>query len=97
MIIIFGVIFININADTSQSDGSESGILAKDYLFYLAFYFLIFAIIFLIRIIIKIYLICKWSNQLIDPTLIESKIDFYSFFTIGLAEIILSIYGIHEW
>ena len=52
-----------------------------------------FSAIFLCRMIKCIYLIRKWKNLAINPTLIEAKIQFYSFFTLGLIEIILQIAG----
>ena len=41
----------------------------------------------------RLYLIKQWKNPKVDPTYIESRIQLYSFFTIGLIELILVIWG----
>ena len=46
-----------------------------------------------VRIIGRLYLICKWRNQKIDPTMIESKCSLYAFFSIGLLELANLIFG----
>ena len=57
-------------------------------------YYVAFAIAVYFRIAIRIYLACKWMNQKIDPSYIESKLRFYQFFSLGLAEFCTQILGI---
>ena len=58
-------------------------------------YYIAFAIAVYFRIMIRVYLICKWMNKKIDPSYIESKLRFYQFFSLGLAEFCTQILGIH--
>ena len=46
-----------------------------------------------IRIIGRTYLICKWRNKNIDPTMIESRCGLYAFFSVGLLELANLIFG----
>ena len=88
---------LNIYTDTSDDKnghGSDSGKIAFDSLFKLSIFFAIFTVLLIIRIISKCYLICQWQNHKVDPTIVESRIQFYGFFTVGLAEFILEIVGL---
>lgn len=67
-----------------------------DYDFHLSMvYFISFSITIFCRILISVYLICKWTKVLIDPTYIESKLRFYQFFTLGLLEFCVQSLGIY--
>ena len=61
-------------------------------LWFLAIAFLCFDVIILVKIIISFVIACKWKNQTIDPTIAVAKIEFYSFFTLGLFEFITVIF-----
>ena len=57
-------------------------------------FFLGFDIVFIIRIILRIYFIKQWSNMKTDPTVTEARVGFYSFFTLGLFEFLITIWGL---
>lgn len=56
---------------------------------------LTFCIIFVIRLIKSFYILCKWRNKKINPTIKESRVEFYSFFTIGLIEVNTQIIALY--
>jgi hypothetical protein len=54
---------------------------------------LVYEVVFLFRILKVGFLISRWRKLDENPTLYESKIEFYSFFTVGLVELVLQITG----
>lgn len=53
--------------------------------------FIAFCLVFLIRMFKAWYLRGRWKNKTIDPTLEEARVEFYSFFTLGLVEVCLQV------
>jgi len=90
------VVYLRTNylVNTASQGKSNANHFTNDELLRLCIFFIGFCIVFLTRLILRIYLICKWSNKKIDPTFTEANITFYSFFTLGLFEIIVTLYGL---
>ena len=78
----------------AKTGGNNTGEFQFDQEFQLAVFMACFALIHLVRAIMQIYLICKWCSKKSDPTIIESRINFYSFFSLGLLEMIFGLWGI---
>ena len=53
----------------------------------------LYDIIFITRLIKICYIRSQWANTSINPTVVEAKIEFYSYFVMGSVEFILQIVG----
>ena len=67
---------------------------ADPFIFRMGVIFTVLMLLAALRICKSFYIRRQWMNRQINPTLIESKLEFYSFFTLGLAQCGLSIYTI---
>lgn len=98
----FLILFINTSAQiyyflwlnyTTDNDAGPNKF-QWDELMETCIFFILYDIVFFIRVCKCIYLIRIWKNKNINPTVAEARVEFYSFFTLGLIEAAILLSGL---